>query len=482
MTPHATWLVLAPLLFLMQVGFALLTTGLCRAKNAGHVVSANLIILVCSILAFWIFGFAIMFGGLGSSPMAAKAQAVLAGDLQGLDREWLGLAGCHGFFYSPLAIGSGGVPLFIIAALLVSIASVIPAAAMAERWSFKNIVLYGFWVSLPLAFFGNWVWGGGWLSQLGQSWGLGHGVVDFAGSSVVHMAGGTIALAGSSLLGARAGKYSRDGRPRPMPGHNLVFVVIGTMLLFAGWFGFDSASPFADPSDELGILGLNTLLAGGAGGFAAYVVTARKFGKADPSMLCNGVLAGLVAISASGPFVNSIAAVMIGVVAGFIVVHSVIYFEGRLKVDDPIGAISVHGVCGVWGLLSLGLFANGKFGAGWNGLHTMFKGGVVQVVSDTSDLASRLSDGWTDIGVTGALGKLFGAPTSDWSQLGAQCVGAVAGVVFVGAIALAGFKISGLIVPLRVRRDAELSGLDLPETGAECYPDFHLTDKGQTGV
>jgi Amt family ammonium transporter len=482
MTSHATWLVFASLLMLMQAGFALVTTGLCRAKNAGHIVSANLIIVVSSVLAFWIFGFAIMFGGFAASPMAGDAQAILGGDLKGLDQEWLGLAGHHGFFYSPPEMGSGAVPLFVIAALLVAVAAVIPSGAMAERWSFRNIVLYAFWVTLPIAFFGNWVWGGGWLARLGERWGLGHGVVDLAGSSVIHMAAGAIALAGCSILGARAGKYARDGRPKPMPGHNLVFVVIGTLLLFAGWFGFNSASPFAGATNELGVLGLNTLLAGAAGGFASYVTTVRKFGKPDPSMLCNGILAGLVAISASCAFVNSIAAALIGLVAGFIVVHSVLFFEGRLKVDDPVGAISVHGVCGAWGLLSLGLFANGRFGAGWNGVHSMSKGGVAQTVLDSTVYAQRLADGWTDVGVTGAFGKVFGAPISDWSQLGAQCVGVVVCLVFMGAMAVACFKLSNLITPLRVRREAELSGLDLPETGAECYPDFHLTDKSQTGA
>jgi Amt family ammonium transporter len=407
----------------MQAGFGLLTTGLCRAKNAGQIISANLMILAGSVLAFWICGFALMFGG------------------------W-------NFFFTPSAMGAGNVPLFVIAALLVAVAAVIPAGAMAERWSFKSIVLYTFWVgALPIAIFGHWVWGAGWLARLGLTCGLGHGVVDFAGSSVIHLAAGVIALAGCSILGARAGKYARDGRPKPMPGHNLIFVAIGTLILFAGWFGFNSASPSADAGDQLGLLALNTLLAGAAGGFAAYVTTVRKFGKPDPSMLSNGILAGLVAISASCPFVNSIAAVLTGALAGFLAVYSVLLFEARLKVDDPVGAISVHGVSGAWGMISLGLFANGSFGAGWNGVHS-------------------------DAGVTGALGKVFGAPANDWSQLAAQCVGVLVCLFFIGAMAVVWFKISNFLTPLRVRREVELAGLDLPETGAECYPDFHLTDQG----
>jgi Amt family ammonium transporter len=452
MSSEALLPIVLALLMLMQAGFALVTTGLCRAKNAGQIISANLMILVSSLLAFWICGFDFMFGG-------------------------------HGFFFSPLAPGAGSVPLFLITALLVAIAAVIPAGAMAERWSFQSIVLYGFWIgALPIAIFGRWVWGGGWLARLGQSCGLGHGVVDLAGSSVIHLAAGVIALAGSAILGPRAGKYARDGRPKPMPGHNLVFVAIGTLILFAGWFGFNSASPFMNAGHQLGVLCLNTLLAGAAGGFAAYATTVRKFGKPDPSMISNGILAGLVAISASCAFVNSTAAALTGAVAGFAVVHSVLLFEGRLKVDDPVGAISVHGVSGAWGLISLGIFANGAFGAGWNGVHLMIKGGVTQTVSDSSSSAKLLADGWADVGITGALGKVFGAPVNDASQLVAQFAGAAVCLVFIGVMAVVWFKISNLITPLRVRRDVELGGLDLPETGAECYPDFHLTDKGNTSV
>jgi Amt family ammonium transporter len=397
----------AALLLLMQAGFALVTTGLCRAKNAGQLVLGNLMIATVSILAFWICGHAIMFGG-------------------------------H-LFQTTGETAGGGSHLFVLQALLVSMAAVIPAGAMAERWSFRNMVWYGFFAgALPIAIFGRWVWGGGWLAQLGQSCGLGQGVVDFAGSSVIHMSAGMMALAGSLVLGARAGKYSRDGRPRPMPGHNLVFVVIGTVILFAGWFGFNAAPALA--GERLEVIVVNTLLAAVAGAFAAYATTTAKFGKPDPSMICNGLLAGLVAISAACPFVNSIAAALIGAIAGFIVVHSVLFFEGKLKIDDPVGAISTHGVGGAWGLISAGLFASGG-------------------------------------GVSGAFGKVFGGPANDWSQLAAQCVGMMVCLLFVGGLAWVWFKISNLITPIRTRRDFETGGLDLPETGAECYPDFHLTDK-----
>jgi Amt family ammonium transporter len=238
-----------------------------------------------------------------------------------------------------------------------------------------------------------------------------------------------------------------------MPGHNLVFVAVGTVILLTGWLGFNTVSPLA--GERLGPIVINTILAAAAGAFAAFLTTVLKFGKPDPSMICNGLLAGLVAISASCAFVNSIAAALIGGLAGCAVIHSVLFFEGTLKIDDPVGAISVHGVNGAWGLLSVGLFANGSFGAGWNGVHPP-----------------------QDPGVCGALGRLFGGPANQWSQLGAQCVGALVCLVMVGLLAFVWFKISNLIVPIRSRRDFEIAGLDLPETGAECYPDFHLTDKG----
>lgn len=386
--------IIAALLLLMQAGFALVNSGLCRARNAGHVVLANLMIMSISILAFWIFG-------------AHWMNVGKAGD---------------------------GRPLVIVS-LLVSIASVIPAGAMAERWSFRNILLYAIWAgALPVAIYGRWIWGGGWLSQLD----LGHGVIDFAGSGVIHMSAGVIALVGSLLLGPRVGKYARDGRPKPMPGHNLVFVVVGTMLLFAAWFGFNCSSGAGLEQGE--VIAVNTLLAGMAGGVCACVATLFKFRKPDPSMICNGVLAGLVSICAACPFVNFTAAITIGAIAGFLVVHAVLFLEGRLKIDDPVGAISVHGICGAWGLVAAGIFSSGA--------------------------------------VCGALGKVFGGLENNWAQLAAQLTGLGVGVAFIGAMAFVWFKISNRLAPMRSRRDFEMIGLDLPETGAECYPDFHLTDKG----
>lgn len=382
------------LLLLMQAGFALVTTGLCRARNAGQIVAANVMIFITAVLGFRLCGFAIVFGFSKHAPPGVLLQM----------------------------------------ALLVSIAAVIPAGAMAERWSFRNLVWYGFFaggVVVPLL--ARWIWNNGWMARLP----LGHGVVDFAGSGVIHLSGGVSALMGALLLGPRAGKYARDGRPKPMPGHNLVFVCVGVFVLFAGWFGFNSAEGVGD---QMGAIVLNTLLAGAAGAFAAYVTTVAKFGKPDPSMICNGILAGLVSSCASCAYIESIAALIIGAVAGVLVVYSVLLFEGKFKIDDPVGAISVHGVAGAWGMLATGLFAS-------------------------------------DPEVCGAFGKLFHGPRNDWEQLAAQCVGVLVCGALAAALAAVWFKISNAVTPLRTRRDVEVGGLDLPETGAECYPDFHLTDK-----
>jgi Amt family ammonium transporter len=420
------------LVMLMQGGFALVTTGLCRAKNAGQIVTMNFMIYPLSVLGFWVCGFALMFGGH------------------------------HAFLRGSSGSDSMIFRSFFFQAAVVAVAAAIPAGVMAERWKFKNFILYGLWAgALPIALFGNWVWGGGWLSQMGQSLGLGHGYVDFAGSSVVHMAGGVIGLVGAAMLGPRLGKYTRDGRPRPMPGHNLVYVALGTLILAFGWFGFNLGPALVNAHERVAIIVVNTLLASATGAVGAYVMVITKFGKPDPSMLCNGMLAGLVAISGACAFVSPAGAAIVGAVAGILVVYSVLFFEGKMRIDDPVGAISVHGVCGAWGVLSIGLLANGSGGAGLNGIHTMSKDG-------------------SEIGVAGAFGMLFGSAANDWSQLGAQAVGALTCLVFIGLFAFLWFKLSSFIVPMRAKREEEIAGLDLPEMGAECYPDFHLTDKGSS--
>jgi len=435
----------------MQAGFALVATGLCRAKNAAQVISTNLLIFVLSVLGFWVCGFAILSGGWSGTLGLPLSQWAVP-----LFGHPFGMIGTHGFFLSSAGADPGGYALFFLQAVVISLAAVIPAGVMAERWKMANLVLYAMLAAaLPLAVFGHWVWGGGWLAQLGPNLGLGHGFVDFAGSSVVHAAGGMIGLMGATALGPRLGKYARDGRPRPIAGHNLLYVVVGSLLLAVGWFGFNIGPSLFAAESRAQLIAVNTMLAAAAGAAAAGACVTVKFRKPDPSMVCNGLLAGLVAISGSCAFVNSVGAVITGAVAGLLVVYAVLFFEGTMKVDDPMGALSVHGVGGVWGVLSLGLLADGSFGADWNG------------VQDKA-------------GVSGAFAKVFGGPANDWGQLLAQIIGALSCLVFFGLTAWLWFKISNRIVPLRTRREDELGGLDLPEVGAECYPDFHLTEKGST--
>jgi Amt family ammonium transporter len=312
---------------------------------------------------------------------------------------------------------------------------------MAERWTFKSFVIYAFFIAMftyPL--YANWVWGGGWLSQLGKNFGLGHGTLDFAGSSVVHMTGGVAALAGGIVLGPRLGKYKADGTPNAMPGHHIPMAVAGCFILAFGWFGFNAGSTLAGSDLRIGVIAVNTMLASASGAFCAMMYMWMLYGKPDVSMAANGLLAGLVAITAPCAFVTSVSAVIIGAVAGVLLCVSVFFVERTLKIDDPVGAISVHGVNGAWGLLSLGLFADGTYG---DGLNT----------------------------ITGAVSGLF---YGDASQFAAQCVGVLTNFTFVFITMFVFFKVLDMIVPMRVSEEQELEGLDQSEVAVLAYPDFSL--------
>jgi Amt family ammonium transporter len=289
--------------------------------------------------------------------------------------------------------------------------------------------------------YANWVWGGGWLAQLGVNFGLGHGHVDFAGSSVVHMVGGVAALAGAIVIGPRIGKFKKNGEPVAIPGHDIPMALTGTFILAFGWFGFNPGSTLAGSDLRISIVAVNTMLAGAAGAFSAMIYVWRRFGKPDPSMLANGLLAGLVAITAPCAFVTAPSAVFIGLVAGVLVVWAVLFVERTLKVDDPVGAVAVHGFNGAWGVISLGLFADGAYGDGWNGVPGTVKG-------------------------------LF---YGDASQLVAQLIGTATNIVFVFVTFYIFFTIVEKTMGNRVSAEAELEGLDTPEMGALGYPDFVLT-------
>jgi Amt family ammonium transporter len=290
-------------------------------------------------------------------------------------------------------------------------------------------------ITYPL--FANWVWGGGWLSTLGKNFSLGHGYVDFAGSSVVHMVGGVTALAGAMVLGPRLGKFNKDGSPNPMPGHNIPMALLGCFILAFGWFGFNPGSTLAGTDLRIAVIAVNTMLASASGAIFAMLYMWMKYGKPDPSMSANGLLAGLVAITAPCAFVSSFWAFVIGAVAGVLVCMSVTYIERTMKVDDPVGAISVHGTCGAWGVISLGIFADGTYGDGFSGV----PGGV--------------------------RGILYG----DASQLVAQIIGPLVNVVFIFTASWVFFKILDAVMGMRVSPEVELEGLDVPEMGGHGYPE-----------
>ena len=342
------------LVMFMQAGFAMVETGFTRAKNAAHTFSMNFMVYPIGMLGYWICGFALQMGGVGAVASLGGTAPLSHEFVINLFGKPFGLFGTTGFFMGGDVYDVGVFTLFLFQMVFMDTAVTIPTGAMAERWKWSSFLVYGFFMSMVVyPLFGNWVWGGGWLSQLGANFGLGHGHVDFAGSSVVHMVGGMSALAGAIVLGPRLGKYTKDGKPVAIPGHHLPMAIVGTFILAFGWFGFNPGSTLSGTDLRIGVVATNTMLAGTGGAVAAMIFMMAKFGKPDPSMMCNGMLAGLVAITAPCAFVTSPAAMLIGVISGILVCWSVFFVEGTLKVDDPVGAISVHGVNGAWGVLSL---------------------------------------------------------------------------------------------------------------------------------
>jgi Amt family ammonium transporter len=461
---NMVWVLIAGFLVMfMQAGFAMVETGLCRAKNSAHTVSMNLLVYPLGCLAFWAYGFAIGWGNWYNGPVAPGWYSSLGpgtsvlnsglgigADANGPGTFLYGLMGTKGFFLAGVDDISV-MALFFFMMVFMDTTATIPTGSMAERWSWKNFCLFGLWVALPYCLFANWVWGGGWLAQAGKNWGLGHGAVDFAGSAVVHSMGGVIALVGAIVIGPRIGKF-KDGKPQPIPAHHVPMVVIGTFILAFGWFGFNPGSTLSGTDLRISTVVVNTMLASVTGCLATMLTLFALKLKPDPTMMCNGMLAGLVAITAPCAFVDSWAAALIGAIAGVLVVFSVFFWEKR-GIDDPVGAISVHGVNGIWGVIALGLFANGKYGAGWNGV-------VRQEFVDK-------------FGSDGVRGLFFG----DASQLGAQLL-TVATVVVFGFVAnYVWFKFSNLITPIRVSKEVEITGLDGPEMGALGYPDFTVTSR-----
>ncbi len=453
------------LVMFMQAGFMFVETGLCRAKNAAHTAAMNFMVYPLGCFAFWAYGFAFGWGNWFNGPVApgwysslGPGTSVLnsgiglgaavdaAGSATGV--YTYGLLGTKGFFLTS-AVGDVSVMgLFFFMMVFMDTTATIPTGAMAERWAWRNFCLFALWVATPYCIYANWLWGGGWLAQGGINWGLGHGAVDFAGSGVVHGMGGIIALAGAIVLGPRIGKYVH-GKPQAIPGHNVPMVVLGTFILAFGWFGFNPGSTLSGTDLRISFVVVNTMLASITAAIAAMLTLEMKGLKPDPTMMCNGMLAGLVAITAPCAFVSPIGAGIIGGIAGVIVVYSVFFFENA-GVDDPVGAISVHGVNGLWGVLSVGIFATGEYGAGWNG-----------VVRDEFVKA---------YGSDGVRGLLYG----DWSQFFMQGIDCIVLAIFAFGMAYVWFKFSNLITPIRVSPETEIEGLDGPEVGVLAYPDFSL--------
>ena len=444
-------LVTGYLVMFMQAGFAAVETGLCRAKNANHTFMMNFMVYGWGLFAYWVMGFALQQGGCapngnlgGLSPLNSEFTFNFLGG-----KPW-GLFGQRGFFLSGTAYDVGVMVMFLFQMVFMDTATTIVTGAAAERWKFAAFSVSTFFLAaITYPLYGNWAWGGGWTSQLGANYGLGHGYCDFAGSGVVHAVGGMTALAVSMIIGPRIGKYTRNGRPNPMPGHDMTMVLLGCFILAFGWFGFNPGSTLGASGNgnlRIGSIAVNTMLAGCTGSIASLLYMWIRFGKPDASMAGNGLLAGLVAITAPSGFVNTVGAAIIGFAAGMIVCASVEFVERVLRVDDPVGAISVHGTCGLWGVISVGLFADGtsNYAGSWNGVN----GGVT--------------------------GLFYGDP----GQLVAQLIGCatLVGIVFTLSY-LFNWLVDG-VIGQRVGAHSELEGLDLPEMGALGYPEFQLVTAG----
>jgi len=456
---NVLWMILGGfLVFFMQAGFALVETGFTRNKNVTHTMMMNIMVFCIGAVGYWLTGFAFQFGAVNLPYEEVARAGVIAGewahspitlgDWSGLLVTPLirfgqfGILGGSGFLLGGLGANAGLLAFFLFQMVFMDTAATIPTGSMAERLKFIGFVLMGLWVSMfiyPLA--GGWVWGGGWLQNLGRSLGFGNGAVDFAGSGVVHMIGGAIALAGAIVIGPRIGKFNKDGSANTIPGHSVTLGILGTIILFFGWFGFNPGSSlgFVGAFRNLAVIAaINTLMAGAAGGMSAMTY-AWLFGptkKPDAALSVNGVLAGLVAITAPCAFVDSWAAVVIGLIAGVLVCLAIAWLD-KWKIDDPVGAVPVHLFNGIWGVLAVGIFANGNPDtAAWNGVESA------------------------------VTGLLYGGST----QIIAQVFEVVSIFVVVFGLTYLFFKLLASFNLLRVSSEVELTGLDMPEMGSLAYP------------
>ncbi len=403
---NLTTMVAVFLVFFMQAGFAFLGAGLIRSKNVTNYMTKSFMDFAIASLSFWAFGYAIMFG------------LPVAGGILGLG----GVEDSNSTLFF-LAEGGNDWSVYIgwmFQMVFAGTAATIVAGAVAERTKTQAYLAYSFMIGAVIyPLYGHWVWGGGWLANL-DAIGL-PAAADYAGSGVVHAVGGFIALAGAVVVGARTGKFNANGSPNQLPAHNVPFVIIGTFILFFGWFGFNINS-----GDSIGLNAINTLLAGATGAVVAFYISIVRTGQSDILMGCNGALAGLVGITAPVAHVDPWAAVVIGAIAAPIMMGSVWAIENILKIDDPVSAISVHGTCGLWGILAVGIFANGN-----NDVNGLVGGEGLQIVSQLISM------------------------------------GVVLGWALVTGFAM--FLLLKTTMGVRVSREEELQGLDLSEHNLPAY-------------
>lgn len=417
------------LVMFMQAGFALVETGLTRAKNAANIVMKNLMDFCMGALSYWAVGFAFMFG----------TATGISGLIIGFDK----------FFLMGEAYDVSTMELWFFQLVFCATAATIVSGAVAERIKFSAYIIYSVVISAIIyPIYGHWVWGGGWLasSEFMTTLGGGYGALDFAGSGVVHAVGGFMALAGAYLLGSRIGKYKKDGTPVAIPGHSITLAMLGVFILWFGWFGFNAGSTLAATELHISIIAVNTALAGAAGAMMTMFLTWWRFGKPDVSMAGNGVLAGLVAVTAPCAWINPVAAVFIGVIAGVIVYMGVWFLDHRLHIDDPVGAVSVHGFNGIWGLLALGLFADGTYG----------------VYTTQGPMVTGL--------LYGNAGFFL-----------CQVINSVVVFAWAFGLGLILFWVLKHTIGIRVSREEELQGLDIGEHGTSAYPNFVTTEPAVDG-
>ncbi len=428
------WVTVAAfLVFFMNAGFALVESGFCRRKNAVNVLAKNLIVFAIATIAYWLIGFAFMFGdgngfiGLNGFLLSGADNSPATGDAY------------QGVFS---ALNWTGIPLqakFLFQLMFAGTTATIVSGAVAERIKFSSFLIFSFLiVGIGYGITGHWIWGGGWLSQMGF-W-------DFAGSTAVHSVGGWAALVGAGVLGPRVGRYDADGSVRAMPGHNMTSATLGCLILWLGWFGFNPGSTMAADGRLIAHVALTTNMAAATGGVAATVTAWLVLGKPDLSMIVNGILAGLVGITAGCAFVTVPSAAIIGIVAGVLVVFAVQFFD-RLQFDDPVGAASVHLVCGAWGTIAVGLFAVGPDTDIGNGF-------ILQA------------------GAGPAAGLFLGGGIA---QLIPQIIGVLTVGLFTTLFSFGAWMLISVITGgIRVSKDEEIEGLDIGEHGMEGYSGFAM--------